>query len=254
MLSPTSACNESPPPGHCAYGCDRRNVDGADDHVGVEDQRHAEVVDRRQRSDRPRAARRREIKGLRSARAVTSNRPSLPIAAHVDLPMVNLLARDAVVRDVVWGTMSLLRFVQPVRSLAGKRDVAARRRARRNGPRYAADVIDPAILRTFLALRAPRNGCGRNELRAGIDAVEWVRELRRSIAVIVDSHAADAAARIAESQPGPRRTDAADRVRCPEAEYPVSGVDRCRRGNRSTENGPDFRQRVNGVTSGNVSI
>ena len=124
--------------------------------------------------------------------------------------MVNLLARDAVVRDVVWGTMSLLRFVQPVRSFgwqAGCRRLAGG--ARRNGPRYAADVIDPAILRTFLALRAPRNGCGRNELRAGIDAVEWVRELRRSIAVIVDSHAADAAARIAESQPGPRRTDAA---------------------------------------------
>ncbi|ABB06775.1 hypothetical protein Bcep18194_C7731 [Burkholderia lata] len=93
--------------------------------------------------------------------------------------------------------------------MAGKRDVGGSPRARRNGPRYAADDIDSAILRTFRPLRAPRDRCGRNESGAGTDVMEWARHLRRSIDVIVDVHAAGAAVRNAESQRGPRRTDAA---------------------------------------------
>ena len=148
---------------------------GADDHVGVEDQRHAEVVDRRQRSDRPRAARRREIKGFAVREAGRNFEPAVaPIAAHVDLPMVNLLARDAVVRDVVWGTMSLLRFVQPVRSFgwqAGCRRLAGGRGETGRG------MLPTSSIRPYYALsgsscatqwmRTQRVACGHRCCRMG---------------------------------------------------------------------------------------
>ncbi|MDW9246460.1 hypothetical protein C7S13_7568 [Burkholderia cepacia] len=99
--------------------------------------------------------------------------------------MVYFLARDAVVRDVVWGTMYLLRFVQPV-LFAGKRDLDCWPGAQRKGPRDTAADIDPAILRTFRHLRTRRDRCGRNDSSRGIDAIDggirMSAHTRRSVA------------------------------------------------------------------------